>query len=87
MTRQRLEVITTIKHPVMRGREDEVRQTLHDSDEIRRSHGDPDVYLLYRLERPGRWLCAVVKQLDDNGFVITSYPTDAIKAGEQVWSR
>ena len=38
-------------------------------------------------ERPGRWICAVAKRLDGEGFLITTYPTEAIKEGEQVWSK
>jgi len=45
------------------------------------------VLLFYRLERPGRWICAVAKRLNDEGFPITTYPTDAIKEGERIWSK
>ena len=45
------------------------------------------VFLFYSAETPGRWLCAVVKRLKDTGFLITTYPTDAIKEGERVWSK
>ncbi|ADE13477.1 hypothetical protein Nhal_0277 [Nitrosococcus halophilus Nc 4] len=71
----------------MRGREVDVQHVLQVPDEIRRSRSDPAVFLFYRLERPGRWLCAVVKRLNGEGFLITTYPTDAIKEGEQIWSR
>lgn len=81
------ELIVTIKHPVMHGREMDVQQTLQAPDEIRRSRSDPAVSLFYRLERPGRWICAVAKQLNDEGFLITTFPTDAIKEGEQIWSK
>ena len=50
-------------------------------------HSDPAVLLFYRLAQPGRWLCAVTKQLNDEGFLITTYPTDGIKEGERLWSR
>lgn len=39
------------------------------------------------LERPKRWICAVVKRLDGDGFLITTFPTDAIKEGEQIWNK
>jgi hypothetical protein len=81
------DVIVTIKHPVMRGREADVQNTLRDPDEIRRSRNDPDVHLFYRRERPKRWICAVAKRLEGEGFLITTFPTDAIKEGEQVWSK
>lgn len=79
-------LIVTIKHPVMSGQEDHVQSALMKPDEIRRSRNDPSVYLFYRLERPKRWTCAVVKRLNGDGFLITAFPTDAIKEGEQVWS-
>jgi len=60
---------------------------LRTPDEIRRSRSDPAVLLFYRLERPGRWICAVAKRLNDEGFPITTYPTDAIKEGERIWSK
>lgn len=81
------ELIVTVKHPVMQGREADVQQALRDPDQIRQSRSDPSVYLFYRTERPGRWICAVAKRLNEEGFLITTYPTDAIKEGEQIWSR
>ena len=60
---------------------------LQDPDQIRQSKTDPAVFLFYRLEFPGRWLCAVVRQLAEDGFLITAYPTDSIKEGDQVWVR
>jgi hypothetical protein len=87
VTRAYWELIVTIKHPAMRGREADVQESLRTPDEIRRSLSDPAVYLFYRLERPERWICAVAKRLNDEGFLITTYPTDAIKGGELVWSK
>jgi len=77
----------SFKHPVMTGREPDVASVLGEPVEIRRSRSDKDAYLFYRLEQPGRWLCVVAKHVDDDGFVITSYPTDAIKIGERVWTK
>lgn len=79
--------IVSIKHPTMAGREAAVRQVLDQPEEIRVSRSDPDVYLFYRTERPGRWLCAVAKRIDGEGFLITAYPTDARKEGTRVWPR
>ena len=81
------EFITTAKHPAMKGRERDVERTLRTPDEVRRSRCDPAVYLFYRLERPGRWTCAVARRLNGDGFLITAYPTDAIKEGERIWSK
>ena len=71
----------------MAGREDDVRDTLENPDEIRRSKSDENVYLFYKAEYEKRWICAVSKQTDDIGFLITTYPTDAIKEGAQVWHK
>jgi hypothetical protein len=79
--------VIMMKHPVMQGRLDAVQRILQHPEEIRRSRRDVAVYLFYRLERLGRWLCVVVKRLNGDGFLITTYPTDAIKEGEQVWPR
>ncbi|MBI3326355.1 MAG: DUF4258 domain-containing protein [Nitrospinae bacterium] len=87
VTRAYWELIVTIKHPVMRGREAEVRTVLQAPDEIRRSRNDPTVLLFYRHLQPGRWQCAVAKRLDGEGFLITTYPTDAIKEGERIWNK
>jgi hypothetical protein len=81
------ELIVTIKHPVMAGREWDVKETLVNPEEIRRSRSDPAVYLFYSSERQGRWVCAVARQLNGDGFLITTYPTDAIKEGVRVWPK
>jgi len=87
VTHQYWDLIVTVKHPAMAGLEKRVQQTLHAPDEIRRSQSDPAVLLFYKAERPGRWVCAVTKRLDGEGFLITTYPTDAIKEGALIWPR
>ena len=87
LTRDYWELITTVKHPVMTGKENDVQETLHNPDEIRQSQRDESVYLFYRQVEPKRWLCAVTKRLNDDGFLITAYPTDAIKEGERIWNK
>lgn len=79
------EKIVTFKHPVMSGRERDVQKTLENPGEVRRSRKDPNVYLFYRAEWPKKWLCAVAKRLEQEGFLITAYVTDAVKIGESVW--
>jgi hypothetical protein len=87
VSRSQWELIITVKHPVMAGRESGVRKTLEKPDEIRVSRSDQGVYLFYRSERQGRWVCVVTKRLDGEGFLITTYPTDAIKEGVRVWPK
>jgi hypothetical protein len=61
--------IVTLKHPVMKGREEEVKKTLSAPDEIRLSKVDTSVYLFYRAQDSRRWVCAVSKRLNDKeGF-------------------
>jgi len=81
------ELIITAKHPAMEDRELDVRKTLEKPDEIRLSRSDPSVYMFYRSERKGRWICAVTKRSDVDGFLITTYPTDSIKEGVRVWPK
>jgi hypothetical protein len=85
--RDRWELIVGTKHPVMRGREGGVQDALANPDQIRLSRSDPEVHLYYRAYRPRRWVCAAVKRLNGDALLVTAYPTDAIKAGEQLWTR
>jgi hypothetical protein len=43
--------------------------------------------MFYKLQREKRWICAVARKLNGDGFFITTYPTDAIKEGETVWQK
>ena len=87
LTVERWALITTAKHPVMAGREDVVQTTLENPDQIRQSRSDPQVLLFYQAEGTSRWVCAVTKGAEDEGFLITAYPTDAIKEGIQLWPK
>ena len=87
VTRAYWQLIITVKHPVMAGREVDVQATLQQPTEIRVSKSDPNVFLFYKPERIGRWVCAVTKRLDGEGFLITTYPTDAIKEGIHIWPK
>ncbi len=64
------EIIVTNKHPVMLGYESDVRETIENPSEIRVSRSDPAVHLFYKLQRAGRWFCAVIKRTNANGFLI-----------------
>jgi hypothetical protein len=87
VTRAYWELIVTVKHPVMAGHELDVQATLTNPDEIRLSRSDTNVYLFYKSQNMRRWVCAVAKQLNADGFLITAYPTDAIKEGEHIWPK
>jgi hypothetical protein len=87
VTQRRWELITTTKHPVMAGRETLVQAALEVPDEVRRSRIDPKVLLFYKAEATKRWTVAVVKRLAEASFLITAYPTDAIKEGVRIWPK
>jgi len=87
VTRARWQLIVTLKHPVMAGREQQVRAALESPDEVRQSQADLEVFLFYRAEQARRWACAVARRNDNDGFLITAYPTDAIKEGVRVWPK
>ncbi|MGH7815458.1 MAG: DUF4258 domain-containing protein [Candidatus Binataceae bacterium] len=78
--------IVTQKPPVLLGHDTEVKEALSDPDQIRRSRKDRGVFLFYRGASP-RWLCAAARRENGEGFLITAYPTGAIKAGEQIWTK
>jgi hypothetical protein len=87
VTRQRWELITTAKHPVMAGRESLVRAALEAPNEVRQSRIDSQVLLFYKAEATSRWTCAVAKRAATEAFLITAYPTDAIKEGVRIWPK
>jgi hypothetical protein len=87
VTKARWELIITVKHPVMAGREAGVKLALESPDEIRQSRTDSEVLLFYKEEATRRWVCAVAKQAGQEGFLITAYPTDAIKEGTRIWPK
>jgi hypothetical protein len=87
VTRERWENVVTVKHPIMAGREGSVKLALEAPDEARQSRIDPEVLLFYKAEAPKRWTCAVIKRTDKEGFLVTAYPTDAIKEGVRIWPK
>jgi hypothetical protein len=43
------------------------------------------VLLFYRQRQEKRWVVAVARRLNGDGFLITAYQTDGIKEGEMLW--
>lgn len=81
------ELITTVKHPIMRNQEADVQETLTHPDEVRLSKSDQQVYLFYRTDGDNRWVCVIAKQLNGEGFLITAYRTGGIKEGTVLWRK
>jgi hypothetical protein len=77
-------------HPGMMEFPRTIGETLQRPDAVRRSNSDPDTVELYYKRFPGtltgnnRWVCVVVKRLEDDALLLTAYVTDAIKEGEEV---
>lgn len=76
-----------IKHPDIANLEELVKQTLVSPDQVRRSSRDSGVLSFYLARNEKRWVVAVARRLNGNGFLITAYQTDAIKEGEIIWHR
>jgi hypothetical protein len=76
-----------LKHPDITDLEALVQQALQAPDEIRQSSRDDDILLFYCLRKPQRWVVAVARRLNGEGFLITAYQTDAIKEGVLLWPR
>jgi len=85
ITEELWDYIVTVKHPSMRNRINDIVKILSDPMEIRRSKRDRTVYLYYG--KTDLFICAVCKHLDGEGFLITAYMTDKIKAGEVIWKK
>ena len=78
--------ICEIKHPEVSGLENEIKQTLMNPLEIKRSNSDRNIYLYYSKYK-SYFLCAVTRHLNGHGFVITAYITSKIKKGDQIWKQ
>lgn len=81
------EYLVTFKHPEMRGREEDVKKTLEEPEEIRQDPEDPFVYLYYK--RFGdHYIRVVKKHLTVEPFIITAFPDKSkVRRGEKAWPK
>lgn len=78
--------IISEKHTVMEKYLDSIKETLYDPEVIRLSKWDGNVYLFYRkLEK--YYICVVIRVENSTGFVITTYLTNKIKIGREIWKK
>jgi len=84
VTKSHWNKLIEVKHPNMKGKENLVKDTLNRPDEIRRSKSDNTISLYYKFFRK-YYCCVVTKNINDEGHIVTSYMTDKIKEGEQIW--
>lgn len=73
-----------LKHPDIKDRIDEIKNTLRDPIEMRESSRDENILLFYGAKEK-YWMVVVVRCLNGEGFIITAYRTDAIKEGRRVY--
>lgn len=87
LTEERLAHILT--HPEMIGMEPRIADTLKRPQLVRKSRSDDSAELFYRfykqMEIGDKWLCVVVKYLEDDAFIVTAYFTDKPKKGDDLW--
>ena len=78
-----------LEHAEMAGMAAEVERLLRQPQLVRRSRSDTAVRLYYEFYAQtivgGKWLCVVVKYMENDAFVVTAYLTDKPKAGEDLW--
>ena len=78
-----------LEHPEMAGMAGEIERVLRTPQLVRRSRSDDVVRLYYEFYAQtlvgGKWLCAVVKYVPDDAFIVTAYLTDKPKPGEDLW--
>lgn len=77
--------------PEMGGQEERIKETLKSPDVIKFSKYDKQKWLYYRFyDRTPvskKYLLVIVKMLPKEKFIVTSFYTDKIKAGEIVWQK
>lgn len=90
LPQERLEHILR-QHPFMVGKERTIPETLEMPNEVRMSNQDQRVILYYRWyntsEIENKFICVVVRTLENDAFVVTAYPTVGIKRGDLVWRK
>ena len=86
ITEDHWKLITERKHPEIEDFQQDVQLTLIEAEVVRVSQEDRDVFLYYRRCKKYH-LCVVCRHLNGEGFIITSYLTDRVKEGHEVWRK
>ena len=77
------------RHPEVSGEFEKMKETLVNPQTIRKSTYEDKVWLFYRLfdKTPvsRKYLMVGVRLFNNEGTVITSYFTDKIKMGDEIW--
>ena len=90
LTEERLLHFQT-EHPEMAEQLSRLSETLAAPDRIIRSRTDETVELFYRhyssTPVTSKFLCIVIKAVQNDAFIITAYYTDTVKKGEILWDK
>lgn len=78
-----------LEHPEMARMEEAIGETLLNPECVVQSKSDDQAQLYYRYYTKtmvgGKFLCVVVKAIEENAFVLTAYLTNTIKKGKLIW--
>jgi hypothetical protein len=89
LTAERLDHIR--EHPEMTGMESAIEATLSAPEEVLQSLSDLQARLYYRFYVGtmvgDKYVCVVVKIVEQDAFVLTAYLTDKVKKGNRIWPR
>jgi len=77
------------RHPEVTGEIEEIKRTLVSPQIVRRSMYHEKVWLFYRFFKDTpvseKYLMVAARIVNNEGFVVTSYFTDKVKMGEEIW--
>ena len=80
-----------LRRPEMENEEECIKNCLTDPDEIVESPKSKSVTIFNKnypdKELNEQWLMAVVKVLNNHGFILTSYRSNRAKRGNVVWTK
>jgi len=77
------------RHPEVLGETNKMKKTLASPHIVRKSLYNEKVWLFYRFfeDTPvtEKYLMVAARVFNNEGFVVTSYFTDKVKIGEEIW--
>lgn len=89
LTKERFEHIS--ERPELKESADQIKETVLVPEIIKQSKQDKNVWLYYKLYSKTpvtrKYLVVIVKILNSEGFIITSFYTNKVKRGETIWKR
>ena len=75
-----------LKHPDLQGNFKILKECIESSEIVRRSKQDKQVYLYYKKVN-GKYICAVCKHYNGDGFLITAYYSYRLQGKKILWQK